>query len=78
MRSDFVSSMISNVTHGFDLTNRRLVAELVGADHDEIVLVANATTGINTILRNFEWKDGDILFGGMFLLDGHSNTTISL
>lgn len=48
---------------------RRLVAELVGAEEDEIVFVANATSGINTILRNFEWKEGDILFGGRIFPD---------
>lgn len=46
---------------------RQLVADLVGAEQDEIVFVPNATSGINTVLRNFEWKEGDILFGGAFV-----------
>ncbi|KAI0690171.1 PLP-dependent transferase [Cytidiella melzeri] len=40
---------------------RREVANLVGAEHDEIVLVPNATHGLNTVLRNIEWREGDIL-----------------
>lgn len=44
---------------------RARVAELVGADVDECVIVQNATHGINTVLRNFEWKHEDILVGSM-------------
>ncbi|KAG8879631.1 hypothetical protein FRB98_005595, partial [Tulasnella sp. 332] len=36
------------------------VARLVGADAEECVMVPNVTHGINTILRNFAWKKGDI------------------
>ncbi|OBZ72541.1 hypothetical protein A0H81_07972 [Grifola frondosa] len=43
--------------------SRKRVAELVGAEHDEIVLVPNATHGLNTVLRNFEWKQGDVIIG---------------
>lgn len=42
---------------------RRRLAQLIGADVDEVVLVPNASTGINTILRNFEWEQGDTLVG---------------
>jgi len=42
---------------------RKRVAELIGAEHDEVVLVPNATHGINTVLRNFEWREGDVLIG---------------
>ena len=45
---------------------RKIVAETVGANLDEIVLVPNATHGLNTILRNFEWREGDIIIGGAF------------
>lgn len=37
------------------------MAELIGADHDEVVLVPNTTHGLNTILRNIEWRQGDII-----------------
>ncbi|GJE88634.1 PLP-dependent transferase [Phanerochaete sordida] len=40
---------------------RKQIAELVGAEHDEIVIVPNTTHGLNTILRNIEWRTGDIV-----------------
>lgn len=40
---------------------RRKLAQLIGANVDECVLVQNATMGVNTILRNFEWNKGDII-----------------
>ena len=43
---------------------REKLASFIGAKTDEIVLVSNASTGINTILRNFEWdseKDDQII-----------------
>ncbi|KAI0706789.1 hypothetical protein C8Q72DRAFT_757542, partial [Fomitopsis betulina] len=43
---------------------RQRVADLVGAKHDELVLVPDATHGINTVLRNFEWKEGDVIVDG--------------
>ncbi|KAG9015085.1 hypothetical protein FRB94_004204 [Tulasnella sp. JGI-2019a] len=39
---------------------RARVAKLLGAETDECVLVPNASHGINTVLRNFTWKEGDI------------------
>lgn len=41
--------------------NSEEVASLVGAEHDEIVFVPNTTHGINTILRNIEWREGDVV-----------------
>lgn len=38
---------------------REKLAKHVGADTDEVVLVANATTGVNTVLRNIAWQEGD-------------------
>ncbi|KAH8099934.1 PLP-dependent transferase [Cristinia sonorae] len=43
--------------------SRQLIADLVGADLDEIVFVPNATHGLNTVLRSIEWREGDILIG---------------
>ncbi|KAG6876499.1 hypothetical protein C0992_012766 [Termitomyces sp. T32_za158] len=40
---------------------RRRIAQLIGADVDEVVLVANASMGVNTVLRNFEWENGDTI-----------------
>ncbi|KAI0777109.1 pyridoxal phosphate-dependent transferase [Irpex lacteus] len=42
---------------------RQDVAELVGAELDEIVFAPNTTHGLSTILRNIEWREGDILLG---------------
>ena len=38
---------------------REKLASLIGAKTDEVVLVPNASMGINTILRNFEWEKED-------------------
>lgn len=40
---------------------RAHLARLVHADLSEIVMVPNATLGINTILRNIEWSRDDII-----------------
>jgi selenocysteine lyase/cysteine desulfurase len=40
---------------------REQIAEFVGAKVDEIVLVRNTSHGINTIMRSFEWNEGDVI-----------------
>ncbi|KAF5379469.1 hypothetical protein D9615_006556 [Tricholomella constricta] len=40
---------------------RRRLAQLIGVDVDEVVLVANASIGLNIVLRNFEWEKGDTI-----------------
>ncbi|KAJ3838422.1 PLP-dependent transferase [Lentinula raphanica] len=41
---------------------RAQLAKLVGAsDVDELVMVANASTGLGVVLRNFLWESGDII-----------------
>ncbi|KAL4259543.1 Pyridoxal phosphate-dependent transferase [Pleurotus pulmonarius] len=40
---------------------RQHLAPLIGAQADECVIVPNATHGINTVLRNIEWENGDII-----------------
>jgi len=42
---------------------RHRLAKFIGAENDEVVLVQNATTGINAFLQNFRWKQDDILVG---------------
>jgi selenocysteine lyase/cysteine desulfurase len=49
------------------LEARKQVAELIGAETDEVVFVLNASMGVTTVLRNFEWEDGDIIFACMSL-----------
>ena len=51
------------------------VADLVGAAHDEIVFVPNTTHGLNTILRNIEWRTGDVLLTNEHSLSVPSWTT---
>jgi hercynylcysteine S-oxide lyase len=41
--------------------NRARVAKLIGAETDEVVLVPNATHGVNTVLKNINWKAGDYM-----------------
>ena len=41
-----------------------VVDEQPGADADEVVLVPNATHALNTVMRNFEWRKGDVIIGG--------------
>jgi selenocysteine lyase/cysteine desulfurase len=41
--------------------SRAAVAPLLGADPGEVVLVPNATTGVNTVLRNLSFNDGDVI-----------------
>lgn len=48
--------------YGTQLTQcRKRIAGLLGANVDECVFVPNAIHGINTVLRNFDWKKGDII-----------------
>jgi selenocysteine lyase/cysteine desulfurase len=50
----------------YDLPNlidesRKAVAPLLGVETDEVVFVPNATTGVNTVLRNLKWEKGDVV-----------------
>ncbi|KAJ7446112.1 PLP-dependent transferase [Mycena latifolia] len=40
---------------------REQIAKFVKAKTNEIVLVRNTSHGINTIMRSFEWKTGDVI-----------------
>jgi hercynylcysteine S-oxide lyase len=42
-------------------SSRSALAPLLGVDVDEIVLIPNATTGVNTVLRNLRWEEGDVV-----------------
>jgi len=46
---------------------RERVANLIGAGVDECVLVPNTTHGVNTVLRNLDWKKGDVIIQSMVL-----------
>ncbi|KAI1797221.1 PLP-dependent transferase [Ganoderma leucocontextum] len=54
--------------------SREALAKLIGAEADEVVLVPNATHALNTVLRNFEWRDGDVLIGANTTYPAVANT----
>ncbi|KDQ57332.1 hypothetical protein JAAARDRAFT_35958 [Jaapia argillacea MUCL 33604] len=67
---------------------RSRVAELLKVHTDEIVVVPNASHGVNTVLRNFDWRKEDIIIGAtttygavtntiQYLSDIHPHPTIS-
>ncbi|MCX7833259.1 MAG: aminotransferase class V-fold PLP-dependent enzyme [Ignavibacteria bacterium] len=39
--------------------SKRVLADLVNCDYDDIVFVNNATTGVNTILKSYDFEPGD-------------------
>lgn len=43
---------------------RTRLAEFINAKEiDEVVMIPNATHGVNNVLHNIPWKEGDILIG---------------
>jgi kynureninase len=47
---------------------RERIAALIGADVDECVVVPNTTEGINIVLRNIDWKKGDVIIKSVVLI----------
>lgn len=47
---------------------RARVAKVINAETDEVVVVPNATHGLNTVLRNIDWKSGDIIIKSEFFI----------
>jgi selenocysteine lyase/cysteine desulfurase len=41
--------------------SRAAIAPLLGVETDEVVFVPNATTGVNVVLRNLKWEEGDVV-----------------
>lgn len=58
--------------------SRSAVAPLLGADVGEVVLVPNATTGVNTVLRNIPFLPGDVILYFSSIYGGCENTIQSL
>ncbi|EIW69330.1 hypothetical protein TREMEDRAFT_43923 [Tremella mesenterica DSM 1558] len=40
---------------------KQRVAKLIGADEHECVIVPNTTHGINTVMYNIDWEEGDVI-----------------
>ncbi|KAH9907466.1 aminotransferase family protein-like protein [Xylariomycetidae sp. FL2044] len=57
---------------------REAVAPLLGADADETVFVPNALTGINTVLRNVTYEEGDVIIYFSTVYGGCLSTIQSL
>lgn len=47
---------------------RHRMAEYLGAGPEEIVFVPSCSHGLNTVLRNLLWNEGDIIVGGTYRL----------
>ncbi|GAP87022.2 putative aminotransferase family protein [Rosellinia necatrix] len=60
------------------LQARQAVAPLLGADAEEVVFVPNALTGINTVLRNLEYVEGDVILHFNTIYGGCLKTIRSL
>ncbi|KAI0407206.1 aminotransferase family protein-like protein [Xylaria palmicola] len=60
------------------LQARQAVSPLLGADAEEVVFVPNALTGINTVLRNLIYVDGDVILYFSTIYGGCLKTLRSL
>lgn len=60
------------------LQARSAVAPLLGADAEEVVFVPNALSGINTVLRNLEYVEGDLILHFSTIYGGCLKTIRSL
>jgi selenocysteine lyase/cysteine desulfurase len=58
--------------------SRRAVAPLLGVPVDEVVLLPNATTGINTVLRNLRFDEGDVIVHFSAIYDSCEKTIASI
>ncbi|KAI6710949.1 hypothetical protein JHW43_006515 [Diplocarpon mali] len=54
-------TFVSYTTFPLLARSRVQLAPLLGVHHDEIALIPNATTGVNTVLRNVAWQSGDVV-----------------
>lgn len=60
------------------LQARQTVAPLLGADAEEVVFAPNALTGINTVLRNLNYIEGDVILHFNTIYGGCLKTIMSL
>ena len=63
--------------------SREALATMLSCDSDDLALIENATSGVNTILRSFDFKPGDeilvpimpIKHAGMLSISLHQEMT---
>lgn len=60
MESEPVRFMVHEMPPLLD-ESRRTLAELIGADHSDMVFVRNATSAVNSVLRSLSFEPGDEL-----------------
>ena len=58
--------------------SRGSIAPLLGVPIEEVVLVPNATTGVNTVLRNLRFEEGDVVVHFSTLYDACEKTLQSI
>lgn len=58
--------------------SREAVAPLLCAHVDEVVFVPNATTGVNTVLRNLKFEDNDVVLYFTTIYDACEKTLASV
>ncbi|KAG0650477.1 PLP-dependent C-S lyase [Hyphodiscus hymeniophilus] len=58
--------------------SRAAIAPLLGVETDEVVLVPNATTGVNTVLRNLKWEKDDVVVFFSTIYDACEKTLASI
>ena len=58
--------------------SRKAVAPLLGVPVDEVVFVPNATTGVNTVLRNLRFEEGDVVVHFSTIYDSCEKTLDSI
>lgn len=57
---------------------RERLAAFIGAEKEEVVLVPNATSAAGIVLRNFDWKTGDVLVGASTTYGNVAKTILHL
>jgi len=58
--------------------SREAIAPLLGASVEEVVLIPNATTGINTVLRNLKFDECDVVVHFSTIYDACEKTLASI
>lgn len=71
-------TFISFDTYPLLAKSRFLIAPLLGVHQDEVVFVPNATTGVNTVLRNIKFEEGDVVIAFSTIYSACEKTIASI